>query len=132
MPILCATILQTSLAMRPGWAGTLLATMAALSSSGTRTRSEVGEEDEAVVDVDSAAEEQADSASLTLTLQDTLASRYPSWADQFSVELQGNNLEGVTLHLRTQWPLTLVLNQVCLMVLALICIWLAKDTMIKI
>ena len=77
-------------------------------------------------------EEQADSASLTLTLQDTLASRYPSWADQFSVELQGNNLEGVTLHLRTQWPLTLVLNQVCLMVLALICIWLVKDTMIKI
>ena len=60
-------------------------------------------------------EEQADSASLTLTLQDTLASRYPSWADQFSVELQGNNLESVTLHLRTQWPLTLVLNQVCLM-----------------
>ena len=58
-------------------------------------------------------EEQADSASLSLTLQDTLASRYPSWADQFSVELQGNNLEGVTLHLRTQWPLTLVLNQVC-------------------
>jgi len=56
-------------------------------------------------------EEQADSASLTLTLQDTLASRYPSWADQFSVELQGNSLEGVTLHLRTQWPLTLVLNQ---------------------
>ena len=57
-------------------------------------------------------EEEADSASLTLTLQDTLASRYPSWADQFSVELQGNNLEGVTLHLRTQWPLTMVLNQV--------------------
>ena len=60
-------------------------------------------------------EEQADSASLTLTLQDTLASRYPSWADQFSVELQGNSLEGVTLHLRTQWPLTLVLNQVRLL-----------------
>ena len=57
-------------------------------------------------------EEEADSASLTLTLQDTLASRYPSWADQFSVELQGNSLEGVTLHLRTQWPLTVVLNQV--------------------
>ena len=57
-------------------------------------------------------EEEADSASLTLTLQDTLASRYPSWADQFSVELQGNSLEGVTLHLRTQWPLTMVLNQV--------------------
>ena len=57
-------------------------------------------------------EAEADSASLTLTLQDTLATRYPSWADQFSVELQGNNLEGVTLHLRTQWPLTVVLNQV--------------------
>ena len=65
-------------------------------------------------------EDQADSASLTLTLQDTLASRYPSWADQFSVELQGNNLEGVTLHLRTQWPLTLVLNQVWLMIFTLI------------
>ena len=58
MPILWATILQASLAVMAGWAGTHLATMAALASSGTRTRSEVGEDDETEVDV-----EMADSAS---------------------------------------------------------------------
>ena len=61
MPILCATILQTSLAVRPGCAGTLRATMAAVASSGTRTRSEVGEA--VAEDIDSAVEEQADAAS---------------------------------------------------------------------
>ena len=64
MPILWATILQTSLAVRPGCAGTLRATMAAAASSGTSTRSEVGEVGEAdAEDIDSAVEEQADAAS---------------------------------------------------------------------
>ena len=60
MPILWATILQTSLAVRPGCAGTLRATMAAVASSGTSTRKEVGEDVEAT---DTAEEEQADKAS---------------------------------------------------------------------
>ena len=57
---MCATILQTSLAVNPGCAGTHLATMAALASSGTRTRREIGEDADVVVDVDA---EQADSVS---------------------------------------------------------------------
>ena len=59
-------------------------------------------------------EEQPDSASLTLLLQDCLGTRYPSWADQFSVEYDPKELTGLSglhLHLRLSWPLTLVLTQ---------------------
>ena len=61
-------------------------------------------------------EEGVDSSSLTLLLQDCLSSRYPSWAEQFSVEYQagentGGGLEGLTLHLQVAWPLNLVLTR---------------------
>ena len=56
-------------------------------------------------------EEAADSSSLTLLLQDCLAPRFPGWAELCSVERAGPGLQGVTLHLAADWPLTLVLTR---------------------
>jgi len=62
--------------------------------------------------------EIADSASLTLLLQDCLGGRYPSWCDQFSCSYSPPqehsatpSLDGLNIHLSVPWPLTILLSQ---------------------
>eukprot|EP00092_Neocalanus_flemingeri_P037301 GFUD01040623.1.p1 GENE.GFUD01040623.1~~GFUD01040623.1.p1 ORF type:complete len:962 (+),score=214.69 GFUD01040623.1:57-2942(+) len=62
--------------------------------------------------------EIADSASLTLLLQDCLGGRYSSWCDHFSCSYTVPDqhsvlpsLDGLTIHLSVPWPLTIILSQ---------------------
>lgn len=59
----------------------------------------------------------ADSASLTILLQDCLARRYPGWADQFSCSYLPPPsstplaaLDGLQIHYSIHWPLNIVLT----------------------
>ena len=62
--------------------------------------------------------ETADSASLTLLLQDCLGARFPTWSDQFSCTYSPPDqyaatpsLEGLTIQMNVPWPLTILLSQ---------------------